>query len=188
MSARPGEYGVLVDRNTVRFQRLLPGPPELVWDYLTKREYLSAWLVDGFIDVAPGTVVELSQDNDALPIRSEGTIYGRVTHAEPHRLLAYTWEYVRPGKAPRTTAENMLEASEVLFELEEHGEDVLLTLTHRRLPASHVPQAGAGWHAHLEYLQAHMQQRRPRSFFTNYERVLPRYVAALLRKHSSGES
>ena len=36
------DYGELLDENTVRFERLLPGPIERVWSYLTEGEKRAA--------------------------------------------------------------------------------------------------------------------------------------------------
>ncbi len=38
------DLGTIVDAHTVRFERLLPGAIERVWDYLTKPEpFLPVW-------------------------------------------------------------------------------------------------------------------------------------------------
>jgi hypothetical protein len=56
--------GVLVEPTTMRFERLLPGPIERVWEYLTKPELLTTWLsVAAAIDVREGGKVELTMDH-----------------------------------------------------------------------------------------------------------------------------
>jgi hypothetical protein len=88
-----------VDSHTARFERLLPGPIERVWDYLTKPDLQRTWL----------GVSEL----------------GGVRHCEPHRSIEFS----------------MPDSSVVSMELEPRGEEVMLVLTHRRLPSW---LAGAG--------------------------------------------
>jgi hypothetical protein len=89
----------------VRFERLLPGPIERVWDYLTKPDLQRTWLA--------GSAPEL----------------GEITACQPLRSLEYS----------------MPDSSVVSFELEARGSNVLLVLTHRRLPASvRGMLAGAG--------------------------------------------
>ena len=39
--------GEIIDRQTVRFERLLPGPIERVWAYLTESEKRRKWLASG---------------------------------------------------------------------------------------------------------------------------------------------
>lgn len=51
-----------VDAQTVRFERLLPGPIERVWDYLTRPELQHTWLAE--------SVSELSGITRCQPLRS----------------------------------------------------------------------------------------------------------------------
>jgi uncharacterized protein YndB with AHSA1/START domain len=38
------DLGQVIHGDAVRFERLLPGPIERVWDFLTKPEHLATWL------------------------------------------------------------------------------------------------------------------------------------------------
>ncbi len=40
-------YGVVTDAATLTIERLLPGPVERVWDYLTRSELRRQWLASG---------------------------------------------------------------------------------------------------------------------------------------------
>ena len=42
-----GKYGERIDETTVRFERMLPGPIERVWEYLTDAEKRATWLCGG---------------------------------------------------------------------------------------------------------------------------------------------
>lgn len=40
----PGEYGVVTEPGTIRLERVLPGPLERVWSFLTESERRGRWL------------------------------------------------------------------------------------------------------------------------------------------------
>ncbi|MEZ4619140.1 MAG: SRPBCC domain-containing protein [Caldilineaceae bacterium] len=65
------EFGTLVDAHTVRFERLLPGPIERVWAYLTEPQFLRTWLADSTMDLRIGGAVELRFDTDEVPERAK---------------------------------------------------------------------------------------------------------------------
>ena len=48
------EYGVITHPDTVRLERLLPGPIERVWDYLTDSKKRGTWLATGTMDLRVG--------------------------------------------------------------------------------------------------------------------------------------
>ena len=43
----PSQYAKRVSKDAVRFERLLPGPIERVWSYLTDSEKRGKWLASG---------------------------------------------------------------------------------------------------------------------------------------------
>lgn len=173
--------------DAVRFRRLLPGPIERVWDYLTESEKRAKWLAAGEMELHVGGRValhfrhaELSPRRETVPERyaayAEGSrTEGRVTACDPPRLLSYTW------------AEAGGEDSEVTFELTPEGEDVLLVLTHRRLgDRSEMLSVASGWHTHLDVLADHLGGRTPPPYWTahaeheaRYERIVPAEPASL---------
>jgi uncharacterized protein YndB with AHSA1/START domain len=167
------EYGELLDENTVRFERLLPGPIERVWSYLTEGDKRAQWLCGGDVEtISDGHVdmhfhnVSLSTDEDIsrpdkyrdMPERM--SFAGKVTRCEPPRVLQHTWEFDE-------------EHSEVCYELEEQGDKVKLVLTHRRLDSPDtVLSVSAGWHTHLNLLVDVLEGNKPRPFYkmqTQYE-------------------
>jgi uncharacterized protein YndB with AHSA1/START domain len=166
-------YGVQIEPLTVRIQRLLPGPVERVWDYMTKSDLRRRWLAAGPMELAVGGEVELTWRNDELTNdaedRPEGmsvehTMKSQVTRVEPPRLLAFGWNN-----------------GEVTFELEPQGSEVLLTITHRRLPdRNNVMGVSAGWHAHLDVLAARLAGREPESFWANWTRLRAAYDARIV--------
>jgi uncharacterized protein YndB with AHSA1/START domain len=173
--------GTLVEPTTVRFERLLPGPIERVWDHLTRPELLTTWLGKAAsMELRAGGAVELTMDHgdDGLPDAVKEKIVdadevtpivrGTITRLEPGRALAYTWEDLIGAKAAIK--------SEVSFELEPRGDDVLLVLTHRRVDAKYVPQVLAGWHTLLDGLAARLRKDPPFRFMERFEENLALYA------------
>lgn len=152
--------------DTARLQRLLPGPIERIWDYLTDPELRGHWLAPGPMEPHPGGQValhfrhaDLSPEPGAPPPRyahceSGVTCLGRVLVWEPPTRLAHTWG--------EETGE-----SEVCFELEPRADgQVLLTITHRRLPDRDTfVGVASGWHAHTDILLARLAGRTPGNFW-----------------------
>src|SRR5262245_867329 len=141
---------LLVKPSTIRFERLLPGPVERVWEYLTVSEKRAAWLAAGEFDLRLGGRIELVCDNERLsgeprPLTAScnkgKVITGTITRFEPMKALGHTWQ-----------AEGL--DAEVLYELTPKGKDVLLVI-HHRLPDD--PQVkigvGGGWGAHTGILE-----------------------------------
>lgn len=146
-------HGTVTEAGTVRFQRLLPAPPERVWDYLTDSGLRRAWFAGGDMELHAGgalTLVfrnsELAPDGEEVPEKYrqyEGMeSKGRIVCAEAPRLLVFEW-FEESG--PPT---------EVEFALEPRGDRTLLTLTHRRLPnRGAIVDVSGGWHLHLDVLE-----------------------------------
>ena len=167
------EYVVVTEPGTVRLERLLPGPIERVWAYLTESEKRGQWFASGPMDLRPGgkgelifTHSELSHEKLAPePYRQyEGLKAGiEIVRCEPPRVLSYTGGQGKEG-------------SEVTFELTPQGDQVLLVITERRLPdrAAIVGNAG-GWHAHADILVDRLNGREPRGFWTLHTKVSAEY-------------
>ncbi|MEK7405121.1 MAG: SRPBCC family protein [Acidobacteriota bacterium] len=157
----------IIDAQTIRFERLLPASIERAWDYLTKPERLRGWLAESEMDLRAGGHVELCFDVGEVPDRAKAgaVIRGVVTRIEPPRALAYTWTDTRA-----------VPDSEVTFELDAPAQDVLLVLTHRRLPPPVLPNCAAGWHTHLGILLKRLRGEEPEPFLPVYERLLPMYT------------
>lgn len=170
------EFGVVTEAGTVRFERLLPGPIERVWGYLTDSDKRGTWLATGIMEQRVGSIAALRfRHADLSPVVEEtpeqyrhkecgGTITVEITRCEPPRLLAMTWEH---GSHP---------ASEVTFELAPHGDKVLLALTHRRLGDRTVMVSVAGgWHTHLAILADNLNGVTPRPFWSTHEKAAAEY-------------
>ena len=65
---------------------------------------------------------------------------------------------------------------DVTFELTPKGKDVLLTVTHRRLPdRATMLMVGAGWHMHLDVLVARATGTEPEPFWDGWIRLKKEY-------------
>ena len=62
----PDAYGVLTEPTTLTMQRLLPGPIERVWAYLTDSELRRQWLAAGQMTMQPDTGFELTWRHNEL--------------------------------------------------------------------------------------------------------------------------
>ncbi|MCB1465390.1 MAG: SRPBCC family protein [Nitratireductor sp.] len=161
-------YGVLVEPATYRIQRLLPGPTERVWNYLTKSDLRRRWLAAGDMGMAAGTNFTLKWRNSELTdppgkrpdgFGEEHSMESRIVEVDPLRKLAFTWG-----------------GGEVSFELEPQGEDVLLTVTHRRISdRANTVMVGAGWHMHLDVLAAKLAGHAPEPFWDGWVRLKGEY-------------
>ena len=169
----------LVEPGTVRLERLLPGPVERVWSYIVESDKRAQWLAAGEFDLRVGGKVRLHFDNANLchdkaeaakyGERGRGTFEGVVTRLELNRLLAHTWKWDSKGHASDT---------EVTYELTPKGMQVLLVITHRRMPKDLVTAVMGGWDAHSGILQDLLEGRTPRSFWAEHERLEKEYAAA----------
>lgn len=167
-------YGVLTEHATLKIERLLPGPIERVWAFLTESDLRRKWLASGEMEMKVGATFELVWRNDELndpPTKrppgfdEEHRMQAVITELDPPRRLAYTW-----GRSGGVT-----------FELEPRGNDVMLTLTHHRLPDRQMLlMVSAGWHAHLDMMAARIKGEPLPPFWetwqslkTDYDHRLP---------------
>ena len=169
----PGSYGEEIEPSTLKLERVLPGPVERVWDYLTKSDLRRQWLASGDMQMKAGTEFEMTWRNDELTSppgqRPEGfseqhTAVCRILEADPPHKLSYTF-----GKA-----------GEVTFTLEPQGDEVLLTLIHRRMPDRNIMfMVGPGWHAHLDILVAKMRGLKTEPFWESWVKLKAEYAQRL---------
>lgn len=162
-------YGVLSEPATLTIERLLPGPVERVWAYLTESDLRRQWLAAGEMEMMVGTPFELVWRNEELTdppgqrpdgFACEQRMESRITELDPPRKLAFAWNG----------------SGDVSFELAPKGKDVLLTVIHRRLPdRTTMLMVGAGWHMHLDILVARATGRQPEQFWDGWLRLKQEY-------------
>lgn len=171
--ATPDAYGVLTEPATLTIQRLLPGPVERVWDYLTQSELRRQWLAAGEMALAVGAPFEFVWRNDELSdppgsrpdgFPEEHRLQCQITELDPPKKLSITW-----GSTGGVT-----------FTLEPIGAQALLTVIHRRLPdRSTMLNVSAGWHMHLDILAARVAGEESEPFWDGWSRLKGEYDGRL---------
>lgn len=163
-------YGVLSEPATLTLQRMLPGPIERIWAYLTESELRRQWLASGEMAMQVGAPFSLTWRNDDLTDppgqRPEGfgeehSMQSTITELDPPCRISFTWNG----------------SGDVSFDLEPRGDQVLLTVTHRRVPDhGTLLSVSAGWHSHLDVLDALMSGKQPTPHWDNWARLKQEYT------------
>lgn len=157
----------------IRMVRLLPGPIERVWEFLTDPDKRARWFAGGTMEQKPGGKIKLQFDHASLspdetppaghePCQEAGMIMeSEVLRCEPPHLLAYTFST----------------ASEVTFELTTQGDQVQLVLTHRCTgeDISELCNYASGWHTHVGLLVALLTDTPAPPFWATHARLLAVY-------------
>lgn len=173
-TATPARPVSLIENNTVRVERLLPGPIERVWAYITESEKRARWLARGEFDLRVGGKIALQFDNNSLSgdknppakykEKATGTMTGAITRVDPPRFLSHTWIW----EAGPT---------EVTYELTPKGKNTLLVITHRRMNGEPLPaNVMSGWDVHSGILSDLLAGREPRPFWTTHAELETEYA------------
>ena len=172
-TTRPDAYCELIEPTTLKIQRLLPGPIERIWAYLTDSELRRKWMAAGDMEMKAGAPFELVWRNDELTdppgerpagFGGEHRMQSRITEFDPPRKLSITWS----------------STGDVTFELEPKGKGVLLTVIHRRFPdRATLLKHMAGWHMHLDVLVARASGEEPAPFWDGWSGFMKEYDARL---------
>ena len=167
-----GSLGVRTEPATLRFERVLPGPIERVWAYLTQEDLRRQWFAAGVMDLRPGAAFELvwrnhelSDPPDPAPEGSDGNrMTCRILACDPPRRLAFAFGA----------------HGDVTIELAPEGDEVRLTLIHSRVPDhATLGRVGPGWHVHLDTLVARMRGARVASLSERMTRLRGAYATML---------
>lgn len=166
-------WGIVTEPATLTLRRRLPGPIERVWAWLTDSDLRRRWLAAGTMDLAVGAPFELVWRNDTLTdppgrrpdgFAEEHRMACRITEVDPPRRLAFTWQG----------------SGDVSFDLAPAGDDVLLTVIHRRLPdRATLLSVGPGWHAHLDLLVSRVTGGPAAPHWDHWTRLRGAYDARL---------
>jgi uncharacterized protein YndB with AHSA1/START domain len=171
------EYGVVTEPGTVRIERLLPGPIERIWAYLTEGEKRAKWFAGGEMELRAGGKMQLIFEHANLSaektppekfkkFEKREDYVGRVTQCDPPRLLSFTMRDCAGGGAE----------TEATFELTPVGRDVRVVVTHRRLPDRDATiGVASGWHTHLGILEDVLNDDPPRGFWSTHAKLAADY-------------
>jgi uncharacterized protein YndB with AHSA1/START domain len=144
-SGHISEDGQFSKITCLRFERLLPGPIERVFEFLTKPALLPGWFGNGTIEPRVGGEVSLM----------DGHIRGTVTQWQPPHRLTYSWNVFSPGEERSAYPESYL-----TLELQPRGDEVLLTLTHFPVLEPFEKQSAMGWHTFIDMLASGLRGER----------------------------
>jgi uncharacterized protein YndB with AHSA1/START domain len=171
------DHGIATASDTLRIARVLPGPIERVWAYLTESGKRERWFASGNMELREGGKVELVFDHDKISDEPYPEAYkkykgsqlnGRVLRCEPPHVLAYTWSH-------SATSE-----SEVTFELTPQGKDVLLAITHRKIgDRKAMVGFASGWDTHVGVLSAVLKGEKPQHFWSRLASLEKEYAQQL---------
>ncbi len=156
------DYGTVqqdVDRAIVRFERSIGAAIDVVWDLIATGDGLEKWLAPARVDLRVGGAMDID-------FREDGLAGGTITHVDPPVLLEYHWQF--PGEPD----------SIIRFELAETDDGTRLVLEHRLLPLDQCVGYGAGWHAHLDQLEAMATGGNTLDWDARFGALLPEYRAA----------
>ncbi|WP_424931174.1 SRPBCC family protein [Amaricoccus macauensis] len=162
-----------LDPTSIQLRRTLPGPIERVWAYLTESDLRSKWLASGEMTLEVGAPFTFTWRNGTLTapagtppegMTGEHSMESRITELDPPRKLSFTWD-VTGG---------------VTFELEPDGDEVVLTVTHRRVERrSLLVGVSSGWHTHLDLLAVRLAGASPEPFWDGFRRNRADYEARI---------
>jgi uncharacterized protein YndB with AHSA1/START domain len=143
-------------RRTVRHVRHYDATPEEVWAALTEPDQVKNWLAEMTIEPRAGGRISFRWE-------AGETETGEVRVFDPPRTFEYTWE------------EGSI--SHIRFQLAPDAGGTVLVLEHSLIAPDSAAGIGAGWHSHLDALDAVLggSHQAPRDWNERYEELLPDY-------------
>ena len=168
-----GDKATRINDSTLQFVRILPGPIEKVWDYLTDAKKRGEWFASGPLPARVGDAFEMRFKHSDLspnqaPPPEQFIEMDKNGHQSRNILLAYE----PPTRLAFTFGgeKDPAKVSEVEFRLSQEGNPkdnkVRLTLTHSKIPNDDVADGvSVGWHSHLDILQSRAEGTTPPAFW-----------------------
>ena len=156
------DFGTQLENGSLRFERILPGPVDRVWEYLVDPEKRALWFAGGTMGEKPGDEFRWDFDIDKVSHESlpeewshmaEGVqAHARIVAIEPPHLLVVV---------------GIEDTQEIRFELSSTGTRVRLVLI-QQPPADYAGliSTAAGWQACLGVLLDRLSGREPRGFWS----------------------
>ena len=152
-----GVLGSEDGRPTVEFERVLNAAIDTVWTMLTTEEGLEKWLAPASVNLRFGGTMDIDFGEGAV-------VGGQIIDLIPGVALEYHWRFT--GEPD----------SIVRFELEVlDPRTTRLRLRHRMLPPDQAVGYGAGWHAHLDQLEAALSHDDPFDWMERFTELMPEY-------------
>jgi len=141
----------------VEFERVLDAAIDAVWTLLTTEDGLKRWLAPSRVELRLGGTMNIDFGDG-------GVAGGEIIELIPGVAIEYHWRF--SGEPD----------SIIRFELDVIDPDqTRLRLQHRLLPADQATGYAAGWHAHLDQLDAAAAGQDPIDWVGRYQVLLPDY-------------
>jgi uncharacterized protein YndB with AHSA1/START domain len=163
------DFGTLIEPTTLKIERMLPGPIERVWSYLTDNDLRSQWFASGEMKLEPDAPFEFVWRSDSWPCEAgqkpegmpdEPRMKCRMITCEPPHNLSFAWG----------------EKSQVSISLKPVGARVLLTLLHQRIADRSIAiGVSTGWHSHLDLLVALLSNEKYPPFWDQWSSLKKEY-------------
>jgi uncharacterized protein YndB with AHSA1/START domain len=156
-----------VDARTLRLERMLDAPIDVVWPFLVDSDKRARWFMGGVVDPRPGGTITFCIDHDAIsPEPGEspdwykkvaGTCFDQTILAiDPPHMLRFDWD----------------EASQVTFTLEPVGARTRFVILHEHVKdGKAMADFAGGWHTHSFVLAQVVAGRVPANFWKLHEGV-----------------
>ena len=141
----------------VEFARVLDAAIDTVWALLSTEDGLEKWLAPARVDLRLGGTMDID-------FGEGGVTGGEIIDLVPGVAIEYRWSFT--GEPD----------SIIRFELEViDSASTKLRLIHRLLPVDQATGYAAGWHAHLDQLEAAATGQTPVDWVERYQQVLADY-------------
>ena len=159
----------------LEIRRVLNGPIERVWEYLTDGALRQQWFCGGTTASEPGGPIVFEFDHRRLSDKTPPERYadssvsvmgGRVLVCEKPTRLKFTWDEMHVDGE-----------STVTILLKDLGEKTELHLIHEDLVPEIQPGVMGGWHAHLDLLVDLLKGDPARDFWTHFSALEAGYEA-----------
>jgi uncharacterized protein YndB with AHSA1/START domain len=152
-TASKGTISVEEKYGTIKFERRLKHPKEMVWKAVTDQKEIFRWLPDykGTFDGYKGGTIDL------LNVVSGSHVTGNILVCDLYHIFEYEW-FIAPNQMfPKGEPESVIR-----WELNQNGNlDTLLIVTHYHLTKSTALTFAPGWHAYLDRLEAILDNQVP---------------------------
>lgn len=159
----------------LEIRRVLNGPIDRVWEYLTDGNLRKLWFCGGTTAAEPGGAITFAFDHRLLSTTGPPEKYadsevvdmgGQVLVVEKPTKLKFTWNEMHVDGS-----------STVTILLKDLGDKTELHLIHEDLVPEIQPGVQAGWHAHLDLLLDLMNGEPVRDFWIHFNALEATYEA-----------
>ncbi|MEM1187522.1 MAG: SRPBCC domain-containing protein [Pseudomonadota bacterium] len=169
------DKAVMTGPMRLEIKRILNGPIDRVWEYLTDGELRKEWFCGGTTGSQPGEPIVFDFDHRRLSEQGPPDKYADSNVAQ---MSGQILVYERPHKLKFTWDEMHVEGvSTVTVLLKDLGERTELHLIHEDLVPRIQPGVRAGWHAHLDLLLDLLDSTPRRDFWVYFNALETHYEA-----------